>query len=131
MVGNIEFEIDGVTRGFRFGTWAVNIISKESGERDIKKIFQKIQGYEVKNEKGEVIERVHPDTDMILTFFFGCASHYADHKKQKVDFRPVDVADWLDELGLEKINEMTLQLFDMYIPKNSNPPVMTGEKIES
>lgn len=120
-IGNIEFKISGVERGFRFGTWAMKVIADESGVKDIKKTFRLIQGID---DEGN---RTDPDLNTMLIFYYACAVNYAKHMKQRIDFEVYDVSEWVSELGFERINEMTLQLFDMYTSKNLNPPVETGE----
>jgi len=111
-----EFEVDGVRRGFKFGTYALRVISKETGIADIKEIFKRI-------EQG--------DLDVLGKFYYGSAVHYAKSKTPKlkdedIDFDEVAVSDWMDMIGQDKIAEMTLQLLESYQPKNSQPPMTTG-----
>lgn len=103
MIGHVEFEIDGKQRGFRFGTFAIKVISGLTGISDVHEIFRRIQ---------------NQDLDVLLKFYYGCAVHFAEHKKQEVNFNEADVSDWCDELGLDKVNEMTLKLIKTYNEKN-------------
>lgn len=123
-IGNIEFKIGDVQRGFRFGTWAMKVIADESGVKDIKQTFKDIQGI------ADDGSRKAPDLNTMLIFYYACAVNYTLHVKQKVDFDMYEVSEWVSELGFERINDMTLELFDMYMPKKINPPKPTGEMIE-
>lgn len=103
MIGNVEFEIDGKKRGFRFGTYAIKTITKTTGIKDIHEIFKRIE---------------KEDIEILLAFFYACAVHYSHHKQEKEDYNEANVSDWIDELGLEKIKEFTLQLLESYQAKN-------------
>jgi hypothetical protein len=79
----------------------------------------------------EVFEKMKSnDIDFNLTFYFCCAKHHAMSNKQPVDFLEVDVSDWLDELGQQKMAEITTELFKVYLLKNL-PALETGQVLQS
>lgn len=104
---NVEFEAGGKLRGWRFGTYSIKIISERTGVKDIAEIFRLM---------------AEQDLTIILAFYYACAVTYAHHKGQEVDFKEVDVSEWVEEIGFEKANEYSLRLTSQYLPKNLNPP---------
>lgn len=118
------FKIDE-TKGFKFGTYAF-AIACEQDKCTLSEILKRIGiPYEV-----DGIKKSDPVNIMsLLNIFYGAAVHYAHSQKHKVDFQPSDVSDWLDELGIEKVNEILLQGLNQYVPKNSNSLEETREKI--
>lgn len=116
MIGNKEFDIDGVTRGFRFGTYTIKLIGDNTGVKDIGTIFKKIS---------------EGDIGMLLAFFHASAIHYCQHKKMEIDFQEVDVSDWMDNIGIETVNTYLRELLNQYTPKNSQPPETPGESQQS
>jgi hypothetical protein len=116
VTNEFEFDINGVRRGFKFGTYAIHVISKETGIADIKEIFKRI-------ELGDI--------SVLTKFYYGGAVHYAKSKNPKLkdeelDFSEVNVLDWCDYLGQEEVSKMTLRLLESYQPKNFQPPTATG-----
>lgn len=110
-ISTVEFEVGGVKRGFRLGTYTWVLIAEETGITDIPSVFSEIGKQNLK---------------VTAQFYFCTAKHYASSKKQDVDFTALDVSDWLDELGEEKTAEITTELTKIYKPKNSNPPETPG-----
>jgi hypothetical protein len=111
----VEFEVFGKTRGFKLGTYTFKLINQEAGTKTVEEVFEKLK------EKRE---------DFACTFYWCCAKHWAMSAKQDVDFSEVDVADWLDELGLEQMQTISAQLFKTYITKNLKAPE-TGLELQS
>ena len=106
----IEFKTaDGVQRGLKFGTYTFTIINEVAGTSTVEDVF----------------ERLQDGTPGFATlFYFACAKHYALSKNLPVDFEPVHVADWLDEMGTVWVAEQTPALFKAYIEKNRPAPTM-------
>ena len=111
----MEFEVFGKTRGFKLGTYTFKLINQEAGTKTIEEVFERMKS---------------GATDFASTFYFCCAKHYAMSKKQAIDFEEVDVADWLDELGLDKTAQITTELFKVYTSKNAEAPE-TGQVLQS
>lgn len=116
MIGNKEFDIDGVTRGFRVGTYTIKLIGDDTGVKDILTIFNRVS---------------EGDMSMLYSFCFAAAKHYCHFKKQKIDFQESDVYDWVDNLGIETVNGYLMELIQQYAPKNSHPPEAPGESQQS
>ena len=106
----IEFKTaDGVERGLKFGTYTFQIINEVAGTSTVEEVF----------------ERLKDGTPGFATlFYFSCAKHYAMSKKLPIDFEPIHVADWLDDLGPEWIAKNTSDLFKSYLEKNMPAPTM-------
>jgi hypothetical protein len=122
MKGIFEFEVSGVRRGFKFGTYAFYVASKET-KLSLTDVFRGI---------GDKAKKEDPDPEVdpmvLLAVFYGAAVHYAKGNNHKVDFNDSHVSDWLDEIGLDKVNTMLSEGLEQYSPKNSNSPSEKGEK---
>src|SRR6187401_2780438 len=112
----IEFEIEGKTRGFKFGTYTFNIINKLVGTKTTEEVFEKLK-------EGTV--------EFTAAFYLACAQHYCMSKKVPIDFEEVDVIDWLDELGFERTQNITTDLLKIYTTKNLSAPVTGLEPLSS
>lgn len=110
-----EFEIGGKRRGFKLGTYTFKLINQVTGTKSIEEVFDKMKS---------------KDSDFNLSVYFCCAKHYAMSNKQPIDFEEVDVADWIDEVGLDKMSEITAELFKVYLLKNLKAPA-TGQVLQS
>jgi hypothetical protein len=119
MRGIFEFKIGEVERGFKFGTYAVSVAC-EKENCTVDELFRRI-GVGAKSK--EQI-RVNPMT--LLSFFYGAAVHYAESKRKEIDFKVVDVSDWLDEIGAEQTQKILLEGVSVYLPKNFQPPQTEG-----
>jgi hypothetical protein len=111
----MEFEVLGKQRGFKLGTYTFKLINQLAGTKTIEEVFDRMK---------------NNDIDFNLTFYFCCAKHYAMSNKQTIDFQEVDVSDWLDELGQQKMSEITTELFKVYLLKNLKAPE-TGQVLQS
>jgi hypothetical protein len=111
----IEFEVQGEKRGFKLGTYTFKLINQMSNTKTINDVFTKM------SEHSE---------DFTSVFYYCCAKHYAMSKKLPVDFEEVHVADWLDDLGAEKVKVLTEELFKVYLTKNLKAPE-TGQVLQS
>lgn len=111
----IEFEIEGKTRGFKFGTYTFNLINKLAGTKSTEEVFEKLK-------EGTV--------EFTAAFYLACAQHYCMSKKIEIDFQEVDVIDWLDELGFERTQNITTDLLKIYTTKNLKAPE-TGLELQS
>lgn len=102
-----EFEVFGQTRGLKLGTYTFKLINELAGTKTIQDVMERFtQG----------------DDGFNCSFYFCCAKHWAMSKKKEIDFAEVDVIDWLDELGQEKVKEITNSLFKVYVEKNLKAP---------
>lgn len=119
MKGIFEFKIGDVERGFKFGTYAFAIAC----DKDKCNLTELQIRCGLSKKNGEKIE---VNLLSLLRLFYGAAVHYAEHKKQKIDFSEADVSDWTDELGLEKVQEILALGLSSYQPKNSSSPKETG-----
>lgn len=106
------FEVFGKKRGFKFGTYTFKLINEATGTKTVQDVFNRL------NEK---------DEGFTISFYFCCAKHWTLSRKEEVDFSEVDVADWLDELGVGKVGEITTELFKAYLAKNQIAPT-TGQE---
>lgn len=109
----MEFEVFEKVRGFKFGTYTFKLINEATGTKTIADVFEKFK----ENDEG-----------FTIAFYFCCAKHWAMSRKEEVDFNEVDVADWLDELGKDKLREITTELFKVYLAKNQTAPT-TGQEV--
>ena len=132
--GIFEFEIDGKKRGLKFGTYGLGVAcEKEKCSIDV--LYRRIgQPYIVtKIVDGKEEKEVKVDTVKLLSLlhvFYGAAVHYADHTGTEIDFRPSDVSDWLDVIGLDKVNGILKEGLEQYVPKNSTSlAVEKGETV--
>lgn len=120
MKGIFEFETGEPkqVRGFKFGTYAFAVAcEKDNCAMDV--LLKRIG-------VGQTAPKVNVMS--LLRVFYGAAVHYAEHKKTQIDFNQSDVSDWLDEIGLEKVNEILSDGLQQYTPKNSNS---TRETVET
>ena len=108
----MEFEVFGKKRGFKLGTYTFKLINEVTGTKTIQDVFDRFK----ENDEGYT-----------CSFYYCCAKHYSLSNKQQVDFTEVDVADWLDELGPDKVREITTELFKVYLSKNQIAPQETGQ----
>lgn len=106
----IEFDTaDGVKRGLKFGTYTFQLINEITGTSTVEEVFEKLKD---------------GTPGFATLFYFACAKHYALSKKLPVDFEPIHVADWMDDLGPEWITNNTAELFKAYLEKNMPAPAM-------
>jgi hypothetical protein len=103
----IEFDINGTTRGFKFGTYTFNLINKLAGTKTTEDVFERLK---------------EGTPEFTASFYMACATHYCMSKKIAIDFEEVDVIDWLDELGFEKTQTITVDLLKIYTTKNLKAP---------
>jgi hypothetical protein len=118
------FKIDE-TKGFKFGTYAF-AVACEQDKCTLSEILKRI-GIPYEQDGKQKVEPVNIMS--LLNIFYGAAVHYAQSQKRKADFQPSDVSDWLDELGLERVNEILAEGLNQYVPKNSNSLAETREEI--
>lgn len=110
-----EFDFEGKKRGFKFGTHAISLISKKTGVKGVKEIFAKIA------EEGK--EGIVGDVSKAF-YFCSAVSWHETKSLSAVDFNEAMVINWLEYLGIEVVDQMTLGLLESYMPKNSVPPMM-------
>ena len=116
MKGIFEFEVDGKKVGFKFGTYALSeACEKENCSVDV--LLRRCGIPYMVDGKPKADK---PKLKALLHLFWGAAIHYAEDNDQPTDFKPSTVSNWLDELGMEKINEMLVGGLTTYSPKNLN-----------
>lgn len=111
----MQFEVFGKTRGFKLGTYTFKLINQATGTKTVEEVFERFK---------------ENNQEFALAFYYCCAKHHALSNKQEIDFEEVDVADWIDDIGFDKLREMTTDLFKVYISKNLQAPV-TGPQQQS
>ena len=127
--GIFEYEVEGVKRGFKFGTYGISIACEKEG-CDVGTLYKKCGvPYLDKNEKGEpVVKSDMPNLKSLLHLVYGAAVHYAEDNDLPINFKVSNVSDWLDILGEEAIKPMFTHGLKQYVPKNLKSPAGTGEK---
>ena len=60
-------------------------------------------------------------------FFYGCAYQYFQWKGLPVDFNMTHVSEWVEDLGVDRMKELTDKLLESYKGKNPDPPMKSGE----
>lgn len=93
---------DGKKVGFKCGTLAIGLACRESGSKTIEELIKKMAD-------GDIVT--------ILALFYGSAVQYG-HKEVTMNL----VSDWLEDMGEEKANEVTLKLLEWFKPKNTVAP---------
>ena len=116
MKGIFEFDVSGVKRGFKFGTYALSVACEKEGDIDLNTLFKRC-GFPYKDEKGNPkADKAKPKS--LLSLFYGAAVHFAEDNDQAIDFKVSSVANWMDEVGQEKLMSMINESFFPYVPKN-------------
>jgi hypothetical protein len=107
----IEKEISGVKRGFELGTYTFKLIAEHTGERDVRKVIQRLST---------------GDLPFIVSVGFCCAKHYTERiKKETTDYKEDDVYDWVDDIGFSTFSdEIVAPLLKVYAEKNLRAPAM-------
>lgn len=108
----IEKEIGGVKRGFELGTYTFKLIAEHTGERDVRKVIQKLSS---------------GDLPFIVSVGFCCAKHYDLRvaRKEKIEYTEDDVYDWVDDIGFSTFSdEVIAPLLKVYAEKNLMAPTM-------
>ncbi len=119
MKSEVNFKVNEVDRGFKFGTYTGRLIEKESGDK-LSLFLEKMSGKTT--IEGDKVTVIAPDLESQSKFYYCCALHWAKSNKKEVNFDQADVDDWRDELGADKVSELTADLFNQYSPKNALPP---------
>lgn len=75
----------------------------------------------------EMAERLSNPTPLTaINCMYAAAKAYNVSKKEPVNFTPEEVADWIDELGIDKAFEMIFNSMKVYegrpLEKKSEPP---------
>lgn len=129
MKGIFEYDVDGVKRGFKFGTYGISIAcEKEDCTVDVLYKRCGIPYLEKDSDGNPVVKYDQPKLKALLHLMYGAAAHYAEDNNLPVNFKVSNVSDWLDILGEEKIKPMLDHGLSQYVPKNSTSPAETGEK---
>lgn len=130
MKGIFEFEVNGVKRGFKFGTYGISI-SCEKEDCTVDELFRRCgMPYMAKDTNGnDVVKADNPKLKSLLHLVYGAAVHYAEDKNISTEFKVSEVSDWLDEIGEEKLKPMLVSGLSQYIPKNWTSLAETGEKV--
>lgn len=110
--GIFEFEVGDpkAKRGFKFGTYAFAVAC----EREACSLVELLKRLGLGGDESSNVGIMS-----LLNTFYGAAVHYSESQNQKVDYKPSDVSDWLDEIGLDAAGDMLRGGFEQYQPKNS------------
>lgn len=126
MKGIFEFEVEGRKVGFKFGTYAISVACEKEGDCSIDVLFRRCG---IPYMSGKEIRQDKPKLKSLLHLFYGAAIHFAEDNDQPTDFKPSTVSNWLDAIGLEKVNQMMTEGLNQYTPKNSPSPEKAGEEV--
>lgn len=117
MKGIFEFEVQGESRGFKFGTYAFSIACEKEGDIDLNTLFKRC-GFIYKDKDGKA--KADPaKMKSLLHLFYGAAVHYAEDNDRPTDFKVSTVSNWMDEIGKDKLMDIINKAFFSYEPKNS------------
>lgn len=105
MRGIAELEVGGKVRHFHFGTYMFMLCE---------------------NEGIKASDLAHSDkpVNAVIAIMDNAARAYCDLHKEKPDFSRVDVASWVDELGMERITELIQSSLN---PKEKNPAALESQ----
>lgn len=106
---NIEIRIGDVVRGFRTGLYGLSRAIDAAGVSQVA-FFEGLAA---------------GNTFYFLCLFYGAAVHYARHRKQPVDFSDSDVAEWIEEAGMERMQEVSdaiIKTVKQKEPEEKNQP---------
>lgn len=128
----VEIQVNGVTRGFRFGTQTLRVIREVTGIETIEEIFEGLMN----NSKNQGVDKVRVRSQIdhiffINDFLFSCAKDYARVNKQDSNFTKEDVSDWLDTIGLAEAMNVVGKLIKGYTEKNAKAPDTTGLSVQT
>lgn len=126
--GVFEFEVEGKKVGFKFGMYAAGISERVAG-CSIMELFQRIHGQKlvVKDDKTVVYEPLPGLTTIsLLQYFYGGAVAYTGNEKLAID----EVADMIDEIGVDKAFQAFTESIQTYIPKKKQVSQEETAKID-
>jgi hypothetical protein len=98
----VDFEINGKKRGFKFGTLAVRMIMELRGLNSINDLIIRMSNA--------------ADIPFTLDILYCAAKSWCMAKKVEIDFTQEDVADWMDEIGLDEATSIINKAFTQYSP---------------
>lgn len=101
----VEFQIKGQKRGLKFGTQTVRLIMEMRGIKTLMDLIRDM------SDPGNI--------PFVLDMLYCSAVSYAASNKIKVDFTKEDVADWMDEIGLDEATAIINKAFTQYSPPDS------------
>lgn len=127
--GIFEYEVDGVKRGFKFGTYGISVACEKEG-CTVDELYRKCGiPYVSKDKNGQpVVKAEKPNLKSLLHLVYGAAVHYAEDNDLPTDFKVSHVSNWLDEIGEDGVRQMFEYGLKQYVPKNSTSPTEMGEK---
>jgi hypothetical protein len=101
----IEFK-EGKIKGLKFGTYTFRIINELMGkDTPIEEVFKSLE-----KTDGSLLDKF----EFLNKFCYACAKHYSLSKKLEVDFSEIDVADWIDEIGIVTAQSYMNELLKVY-----------------
>lgn len=117
--GTAEIEVSGVKRGLKFGMLASGYFCEKEGIT-LKQMTDQLS---------------NPTPFTFVNCIFAAARSYNESKELPVDFTVSQVADWIDEIGVDRISEIVFTAMQVYEDKNeknaltpeSSNPGVTGE----
>lgn len=111
----VEVKVDGIVRGFVFGTNTIRIFRGLTGIETIEDIFNGIGN---KDKVRTQIDHI----GFLNDFLWACAQDYCRRNKQPMDFTPADVSDWFEEIGIVETRGVLDSLIKSYVEKNRKAP---------
>jgi len=114
MKGVYEFEVSGRKVGFKFGTYALS----EACEKDGCSVDVLLRRCGIPYVEEGVVKNDKINLKSFLHLFWGAAMHYAEDTGLEKDFKVSTVSNWLDEIGVENLNDMMANGLTQYVPKN-------------
>lgn len=128
--GIFEYEVEGVKRGFKFGTYGISVAcEKEDCTVDVLYKRCGVPYLEKDKEGNPVVKANPPKLRSLLHLVYGAAVHYAEDNGLPTDFKVSEVSNWLDALGEEAIKPMFEHGLKQYVPKNSTSLAETGDTV--
>jgi hypothetical protein len=110
--GTVELEVAGVKRGFKFGMLASGYFCEEE-KITLKEMTDRLQ---------------NPTPITAINCLYSAAKAYCVSKEVEITFKAHDVADWIDELGLDTVFDMifkSMQVYQRADEKNVKTPELT------
>jgi hypothetical protein len=111
MKGISEIEVSGRKRGFKFGTYQLSIVCE----------LEKCSLSELSNKLRAA------NLSTVLNVLYAGAVSYCKSNKIDIDFEVVDVADWMDEIGLDQGMQIINKGLQSEDKKKEEPGKVNGE----
>lgn len=114
--GSFELDVNGTKRGFKFGMLATDYFCREENIK-----------------LSEMQDRLsNPSPQTAINCAYAAAKAYTESKGEDFSFSRGQVADWLDDVGVEKFYEKITECLQVYqdkqeLAKNGQAPKKKGQ----